>query len=84
MNSVGAILLLSAFQGLVDIESEFEDVLLEFSKTDSTVEVVIHLSHKLKDLLFSDDESHALKGLVELVNLNKAILIQINLIEHVL
>ena len=71
-------------QCLVQIEAQPQDVLLELVVRYSAIEVVIHLPHQLEHLLFGDEEAHALQRLVELIHFDKLILVQVNLVEHLL
>ena len=72
------------FEGLVDLEAERQNVLLELVVGDSSVKVVVHLSHQLEDLLLCDEEAHALEGLMEFIDFDELVFIQIDLVEHLL
>lgn len=65
-------------------ETKFFEVFAHFRIRNSPIEVFIHLTHKLKHLLLSDCESHALKHVVELVDFDVVVFIVIDLIKNLL
>ena len=65
-------------------ETKFFEVFAHFRIRNSSIEVFIHLAHKLKHLLLSDCESHALKHVVELVDFDVVVFVVIDLIKNLL
>jgi hypothetical protein len=73
----------SAFE-LFKTESKFFEVFTHFSVRDSSVKVLIHLTHQLKHLLLGNRESHSLKHIVELVYFDVVVLVIVYLVKHLL
>lgn len=73
----------ATFEFLVT-ETKFFEVFAHFRIRNSPIEVFIHLTHKLKHLLLSDCESHALKHVVELVDFDVVVFVVIDLIKNLL
>jgi len=59
-------------------------MLSHFSIRDSSIKILIHLTHKLEDLFLGDVESHSFKHIVELVNLDVIIFVIVDLIKNLL
>jgi len=66
------------------IETKFFEVFPHFRIRNSPIEVFIHLTHKLKNLLLSDCEPHAFKHVVELVDFDIVVFVAIDLIKNLL
>jgi hypothetical protein len=54
----------------------------EFIVRNSSIEILIHLSHDLINLLLRDSESESLKKVLELITLNEPVLVGVNLMEN--
>ena len=74
--------LYSGFEGFVEVEAKPQNILFEFVIEDNAIKVLIHLPHQLKDLLLCDEEAHGLQALVEFINLNKLVLVDVDLVKH--
>jgi hypothetical protein len=54
----------------------------KFIVRNSSIEILIHLTHDLIDLLLRDSESKSLKKVLELITLNEPVLVRVNLMEN--
>jgi hypothetical protein len=63
-------------------ETKVSDVHPQFLVGDAAIEVVIHLSHYLVYLMLRDCEAETLQQVLELVTLDEAVLVRVDLVEY--
>jgi len=54
----------------------------KFIVRNSSIEILVHLSHDLVDLLLRDSESESFKKVLELVALDEPVLVRVDLVEN--
>lgn len=54
----------------------------KFIVRNASIEILVHLSHDLVDLLLRDSESDSFKKVLELVALDESVLVGVDLVEN--